>query len=469
MKKIIILLTISICCSFLLKAQTNKDTEKIISLFEKNQFEKVLKYKSKKEQLLDAQALFYKGLSAYQLSEDKNGIIKAMAYFKMSIDKDSTRGSTYFFKGLTEYYLERYSRAITSFDNATKLMDSTPDLYSMKGKAYLAENNVDSAILYLKKATQFKDCDKYTYVTLANTFLQMGLNDTAILYYDYVLNILEPDDKAYINCSYNKGLAYLLMGQHQKSIEVFKKHLDLFPNDYYAIVKYIQSIVALGESDEYLDYIKKLYEAKENGKLPKEISEMFCFEQFVWKDYLILGFELYEEQESPIMLCKHKYLASIDGDNISFKIQSERDSVSTGELYRLKLLKNDTLFVYPSFEYAEKNCYKELKTMIMEILNNEIEPDTIISPYSSWLEEAISKKYDLSSLEYDGSSFEKAVKVKSVREEYQWLRKHYPSYAMIKQTLVFNDNSPYDVLFIEIDGVKKKVYFDISSFYGKGY
>ncbi len=465
MKTISILLTISICCSFLLNAQTNKDTEKIKNLFDKNKFEKVLKYKSNKEHVLDARALFYKGLSAYQLSNDK----KANKYFGMSVAKDSTSCNSYFYKGLTEYYLEKYSDAITSIDNAIKIMDSIPDFYSMKGETYLAKNNVDSAIQYFKKATQFIDCNKYTYVSLANAFQQMELYDSAIFYYDYVLRILEPDDNAYKNCSYNKGLVYLLMDQHQKSIDVFKKHLELFPNDYFAIVKCIQSIVAQGESDEHLDYIKKLYEAKENRKLPKEISEMFCFEQFVWKDYRIMGFELYEEDESPIMLCKHKYLASIDGDTISFKIQSERDSVSTGQLYRLKLLKNDSLFVYPSFEYPDKNCYKELTSSVMEILNNEIAPDTIISPYSSWIEKAISKKYDLSSLENDGSSYEKAVKVKSVPEEYEWLRKYYPSYIMIQQSLVFNDKSPYDILSIKIDGVKKEVYFDISSFFGKGF
>ncbi len=465
MNKISILFIISILCSFLLNAQTNKDTEKIKTLIDKNKFEKVLKYKSNKENMLDARALFYKGISAYQLSNDK----KANKYFGMSVAKDSTSGNAYFYKGLTEYYLEKYSNAIASFGSAIKITDSIPDFYSMKGEAYLAQNNADSAITYLKKAIQFTDCNKYTYASLANAFQITELYDSAIFYYDDALKTLEPDDNTYENCSYNKGLVYLLMEQYQKSIDIFKKHLDLFPNDYIAIEKCIQSIVAQGESDEHFDYIKKLYEAKENSKLPMEISEMFCFEQFVWKDYQIMGFELFEEQESPIILCKHKYLASVDGDTISFKIQSERDFASTEQLYRLKLLKNDSLFVYPSFEYANKNYYKELTNSVIEILNNEIKPDTIISPYSNWIEKAIDKKYDLSSLENDGSSYEKAVKVKSVPEEYKWLRKYYPEYIMIQQSLNFNDKSPYDILSIDIEGIKKDIYFDISSFFGKGF
>lgn len=462
MKKISILVSILILCSFSLNAQTNKNTKKIKKLFEKNQYEKVLKYKSGKEHLLDGEALFYKGISAYQFSDTK----KANKYFEMSVAKDSISANAYFYKGLTEYDLEKYDEAIVSFDKAINIDDSLPDYYSLKGQVYLAKNNVDSAIICLKKAIQFPDCDEYSYAYLASAFQTIESNDSAVFYYDCALKISDPKDNIYAICSYNKGLIYLLMKEYQQSIDVFKKHLDLFPDDYFAIVKYIQVIIEKGESEEHLNYIKKLYQAKKSEKLPEGLSEMFCFKHFTWEKYLIMGFELYEEEETPITLCKHKYLASIDGNTISFKIQSERDSIST-KLYRLKLLRNDSLFIYPSFEYADKNYYEELTNSVIKILNDEIKPETIISPYSSWIEKAIAEK--LSSLENDGSSFEKAVKVQNIPEEYEWLRKYYPGYKMLLQQLVFENNSPYDILSIEINGVRKKVYFDISSFFGKGF
>jgi predicted RNA-binding protein associated with RNAse of E/G family len=38
------------------------------------------------------------------------------------------------------------------------------------------------------------------------------------------------------------------------------------------------------------------------------------------------------------------------------------------------------------------------------------------------------------------------------------------------QSLVFHEGKPYDILHIEtIDGVQKEIYFDISSFFGKGF
>jgi hypothetical protein len=74
----------------------------------------------------------------------------------------------------------------------------------------------------------------------------------------------------------------------------------------------------------------------------------------------------------------------------------------------------------------------------------------------------------------DGSSFEKAVVIneksesKGVDAEYKWLRQNYPGYSLKRQALNFNKKKPYDIITILTgDGVEKKVYFDISKFFGK--
>ena len=69
----------------------------------------------------------------------------------------------------------------------------------------------------------------------------------------------------------------------------------------------------------------------------------------------------------------------------------------------------------------------------------------------------------------DGSSFEKAIVVKSVAAEYEWLRKKHPGYKLRLQALSNKDGKPYDVLSITTKkGEDIDVYFDISSFFGKG-
>lgn len=73
-----------------------------------------------------------------------------------------------------------------------------------------------------------------------------------------------------------------------------------------------------------------------------------------------------------------------------------------------------------------------------------------------------------------GTSFSDAIVIqeetetKGVAAEYAWLKKNYPGYKLIKQSLQYNDGKPYDVMEIKTaDGDTKKVYFDISNFFGK--
>jgi hypothetical protein len=68
----------------------------------------------------------------------------------------------------------------------------------------------------------------------------------------------------------------------------------------------------------------------------------------------------------------------------------------------------------------------------------------------------------------DGSSFERAVVVNSIEEEYRWVTQRIQSKQLKKQRLVFYRKKPYDILtFILTDGTDEDFYFDVSTFYGK--
>lgn len=73
----------------------------------------------------------------------------------------------------------------------------------------------------------------------------------------------------------------------------------------------------------------------------------------------------------------------------------------------------------------------------------------------------------------DGSSFEKAILVQGATEatgvpaEYAYLRKHYPGYAVTKQSLLNHKDRMYDALDFTWEGKAYRVYFDITEFFGK--
>ena len=74
----------------------------------------------------------------------------------------------------------------------------------------------------------------------------------------------------------------------------------------------------------------------------------------------------------------------------------------------------------------------------------------------------------------DGSSIEKAVVIKApteaigVHAEYEYLAQHFPGYQRGDQGLLNQKGRAYDALeFKTAKGEKKKVYFDITAFFGK--
>lgn len=68
----------------------------------------------------------------------------------------------------------------------------------------------------------------------------------------------------------------------------------------------------------------------------------------------------------------------------------------------------------------------------------------------------------------DGSTFQKAVIVGSVRAEYLYIDRTFKDASILSQMVVENNGNPYDVVTIQTqDGSKKDVYFDISKFYRK--
>jgi hypothetical protein len=68
----------------------------------------------------------------------------------------------------------------------------------------------------------------------------------------------------------------------------------------------------------------------------------------------------------------------------------------------------------------------------------------------------------------DGTSFQNAVVVGSVRAEYLYIDRNYPGSNILSQVVTDNNGNPYDVVTITTkDGTEKEIYFDISRFYRK--
>jgi hypothetical protein len=77
---------------------------------------------------------------------------------------------------------------------------------------------------------------------------------------------------------------------------------------------------------------------------------------------------------------------------------------------------------------------------------------------------------NVGSAERNGSSFEQAIIVRSVGEEYAYVKEVCSGCQFLSQSLTRENKKPYDVLkFKTPDGNTVSYYFDISKFFGKGF
>lgn len=78
-----------------------------------------------------------------------------------------------------------------------------------------------------------------------------------------------------------------------------------------------------------------------------------------------------------------------------------------------------------------------------------------------------SKKATSAGSNQDGSSFDKAIVVKNIGEEYAYVKKVCPGCKFKKQSLESQGKKYYDLLYYDNSGAEVVYYFDINRFYGK--
>jgi tetratricopeptide (TPR) repeat protein len=465
MKKINALAFCMLICSCFVYGQINKKTLKVEALYNQNKFNEVIKFKRFRTNSLPAKVLYYKGMS-YLKQDDLN---KALIMFDKAIDKGPADVSMYFQKSIIHSENKQYKKAIASINQAILLEVDNPDLHALKGEIYYYKEDNDSALISLNKATTFEGCDVKTYILIGE--IKREKKEYLAAYDNYLKALGKAESKSdYHNfCSYSIAAMQQELNNLEEAKRLFIKHLDVYADDFTAIMKLIQVNTSLALFDENKDLRKQIYNADKKN-LSKNMKKSFCFEIFNWKENEVFGIEMYNPKEDKAIYAKYKYIAYDKSDKMVLKINAELDSTKMDSTLTLKLVKNDTCYTYNNLQFNYNPDFKKLSITVKELLENKYLPSDTLINYSAWTNKIKMKRSSLAQLERDGSSFKKAVIASSIPMEYEWLREYFPGYKFYSQSLVFEGNKPYDILNIEtIDGTKIDVYFDISSFFGKGF
>jgi len=365
--------TILILCIQTLFAQTDSNLESMRESYKNGEYKSLINKYADKTKKLSAKEIYYVGMSYYMLEDDEN----ALKFLSASIEKGPADFDMYYYRGMTLYYMKQYAEALPDINRAIDLLPDEMDFYLGKSKVYSALGKTDSAILTLETAFQIDSSNIQILDELAYLLSETKNYNRAIHINKCVLNNVSENSNEYKNALYNIGLFHLLLGQADKAEPYLISCLEKFPKYYDAIPKLIQSFYAQKKYSESESYKKSLYELHTKNVLPNSMEDMFCYDQFYWKDKLVMAYEYFEVLDNGFKTIKYRFFVTDGKGNIEYWVQSESSAAvrqSEGD-YILAVEKNNNHFSYWSYKFSDLSDYDALKEQLLKILNEEIQPD----------------------------------------------------------------------------------------------
>jgi tetratricopeptide (TPR) repeat protein len=345
---------------------------KIKRLLDNKEYDEIIASYVSESKDLSAKSLYYIGIAYYMKADDNN----CVKFMDLSIKKDSKYPKAYFFKASTLNYLNKFKEAIINFRTAISLDSTDWNYYSGLGDSYYNLEEKDSALGAYKKAAEFKDSDSRPYLMIAQIYSQQGKNKYALETYYVAKSKTEKGTSSYINSLFNIGLFEYLYGSSDKAESAFLEIIQLDPNDFHCYAKLIQVYYGRKEYEKAKSYKAILYKAHKDGLLKDNMEDMFCFDQFEWKDKHIQAFERFEQGPKKQIYNKHIFYVKNEKDSVEFKIQTEYSpiSVETGSAKYLLCLSKGKMHATYNVGFNDDLNYDELKKYVIYILEEKIKP-----------------------------------------------------------------------------------------------
>jgi tetratricopeptide (TPR) repeat protein len=364
-------------CSLTIFAQ-DKITEELKTLSDSEQYGKIIEQYAPKSKDYSAKSLYYVGL-AYYMTEDDNNCIKFM---DLSIRKDDKDPAPHYIRASTLNYMGKYNEAIKGFQAAISLKSDDAKSYSGLGDSYNQLGKNDLALEAYKKATEQEKCPDRPYSMIAQIYSELKENDKALEAFYIAKSKISKKSNSYINALFNIGLLESLKENYEKAEPAFVELIQLDTKDYHSYAKLIQIYYARKEYEKAKPYKDKLYEAHRKGELKDNLEDMFCFDQFKWKDKLIQAFERFEEGNKNDIYNKHLFYVVNQEGKIEFRIQTEYSPISVeqgGIKYLLCMTKGNEHSTF-NIGFNDNFNYDDLKKAVIEILEGKVKPTATSKP-----------------------------------------------------------------------------------------
>lgn len=370
MKKLIILSIFFISFASLFCQEA--ETDKISKLYEAGEYEEVISKYASSELEYSADMLYYIGLSYMGMEDDEN----CVKYMDLAIEKDPTLIGPYYTKATSFLYLGKYSEAVPLYEKCIS-MDTIPEKlaksYDGLGFAYYYMKDLDSSLKAFKKSIENDDSSLRAYSMLTNIYMDKNEDDEALAVLYEGREKVSKDEEGYSSLLFNIALLEQLKGNNDVAKKVYEELLVLNPNDYHTYAKLIQIHYHNKEYDKAKPLKEKLYEAHSKNSLDEQMSDMFCVDQFRFKDKLIQVFERYQSGKSARIYDKLRFYIVNENGDVEYRIQTEYSPIAAelGEATYILCAWKDSTHLNYGIGFNDDSSYESIKNAVIKILEEE--------------------------------------------------------------------------------------------------
>lgn len=372
MKNIFLLFTF--CMSFALSAQENV-ADSLQTFYENQEYDLIISKYAEKAESYPARAVYYIGM-AYYMKEDNTNCLK---YMDLSIQKDAQDFDPYYIKGMTYNYMNQVDDAISSFEKAIEINPETSYAYTALGDSYLIKEIYDKALDSYQKACLKEDATDRAYFMIPQIYASQNDSEKALEAFYMAKANISKESESYNIVLYNIGLFELLKFEYEKAEIAYQELLTLSPEDYETHSKLVQVYYGKKDYEKAEPFRNQLYEAHRKGLLNDHLKDMFCIDQFQWKDKSVRVFERYQEKpdDGKIIFNKHLFYILDEKGEIESRIQTEYSAVSLelgGPKYLLGMNKGKGHYTFSRLAFNDPVVYDDLKSAVLRVLNKEVKP-----------------------------------------------------------------------------------------------
>jgi len=369
MKKI--LLAIAFIFSAFAAWAQEKITDELKALSDNGKYDEIVSRYTSNTSAYPAKALCYIG-QAYYMKEDNENCLK---YMDMAIAKDSKIAEAYYLKGMTYSYMGKFEAAIPLLQTAIGLQPAEADNYSGLGDTYYNLKKQDQALAAYQKATSLDHCPDRPYVMIAQIYTDKEEYAKAIEAYYTAKSKISKESASYLSVLYNLGTMEYLHGDADHAATVLIELILMAPDDYPSYARLIQVFNRQKKYEQAQLYKEKLYAAHKDGKLPGNMQDRFCIDQFKWKDYSVMVFERYENENKGRIYYKHIFYVLDKQEQTALSVQSEFSPISVelkGPKYLLCASKGNS-HLNPGIGLKEDTKYENLKALAIKLFEKYLE------------------------------------------------------------------------------------------------